>query len=73
MNDYSVLCDTASQVFNRQNFESNAKFSSSETFRQLSADLHIWEIPFLKDAFNEDNDTSDEENSGSDDDEEVSI
>ena len=43
--------------FNRENFEENNKLSDTNEFKAQSETKFIWQIPFLCDNFDEDNDT----------------
>jgi hypothetical protein len=79
MNDYRLifpedqhhLLDVRGR-FCKENFEQNEKmFNNLQRFRELSETKQIWQIPYLRDPYHEDNDTSDEasdedEDSGSD-------
>jgi hypothetical protein len=67
MNDYSILF-SKSEInsnplnikgrLNLLNYEHNQSYVSVASFKQ--SDKPLWEIPFLKDSFNEDNDTDEE-------------
>lgn len=46
----------------------NQLFSSVEEFKKCSQVRKIWQIPFCKDRFNEDNDTEDEQSDDSSED-----
>ena len=49
-------------------FEQHKRYSSTEFFREQAKDKQVWEIPFLRDPFHEDNDTSEDEESSEEDD-----
>lgn len=68
MNNYSQVY-TAQEIkenpiilgrFNKENFEENNKLSDTNEFRAQSETKFIWQIPFLCDTFDEDNDTDKE-------------
>lgn len=70
MNDYSLIFDKQDYDktsdprnikgrFNRQNFESNQKLSTPDSFDTMAKEgKMLWEIPFIWDNFSEDNDSS---------------
>jgi hypothetical protein len=73
MNNYAQVY-TAAEIkenpvilgrFDKENFEENQLLSDTNEFKRLSETSQIWQIPFLCDNFDEDNDTdresSDEE------------
>lgn len=74
MNDFGLVfteeekqaCADIKGRFNRQNFEHNLKYSSLDEYKRQSESKQIWEIPFMRDTFDEDNDTEEEESSDSD-------
>ena len=83
MNDYSLIyegdesCQPQNEReelnmkgrFNWENFEANTKFTEVDKFRQsMLRGIQLWDVPCLKDTFDEDNDTE-EEGSDSDDEE----
>jgi len=74
MNDYSPMFSADEQTpdvkgrFSHKNFEANKIYESAAMFKELSATRQIWQIPYLRDPFHEDNDT-DEEDEEEDDEE----
>jgi hypothetical protein len=75
MCDYS-LCFSPDEVqqfpvvkgfFSRKNFEQNLKYESPAFFREKAQKNHLWQIPWVHDAFDEDNDTEEDESSSEED------
>ena len=47
-------------MFNRDNFEQNNQINDPKNFQELSETKHIWQIPFVCETYDEDNDTDGE-------------
>ena len=66
MNDYSAIfaqdeiTPNVTGRFNRRNFDSNIALTSPERFLELSKTKPVWEMPFVQNEFDEDNDSGDE-------------
>lgn len=58
-NDYDFY--NVNGRFNKENFYQNQKLYEPSQFKLHSADKDIWEVPWIRDVYNEDNDSSDEE------------
>ena len=72
MNNYSVIFDKSEIKhdndyfnifgrFSKENFKENQKLYSIDEFAMHSTTKQIWELPWIKDAFHEDNDTDEDE------------
>ena len=65
MNNYSSAFLGLNSVnvtgrFNKQNFTANQLLYSTDEYRKHSATKHIWQIPYIKETYDEDNDTPSE-------------
>ena len=74
MNDYSIIFDedeysdnhehtvNVKGRFNRSNFTANKQYSSVEKVKAcLNTGIQLWDVPFVRETFTEDNDTEEEE------------
>jgi len=65
MNNYSDAFPGLNSIdvtgrFNKRNFNSNQILYSTEEYKKHSETKHIWQIPYVKETYDEDNDTPSE-------------
>ena len=73
MNDYTICFDEADYAddrertinvkgrYNKDNFESNKQFTSIPRIKDsLQSGMQLWDVPCIREAYNEDNDTEEE-------------
>jgi len=81
MCDYSI-CFTKEEIEahpvikgyqSKVNYEHNQKYSSPEYFAKQAKTQYIWQIPYVHDTYDEDNDTAEDSSSEEDDSDEDTV